>query len=170
MKKTRTFFFESNQISASGYGTIRFNKSHNENEEIISLDLMAIMEYWRQHNVYQRSRKVTSYKHDLPFDGCGKRIQSLIFLIKRNDILEPIDIHLSETQKLCFADGRHRVMLLSQAGYASIFAKVRKDESEKIIAMLGTSETDERLILASTDSQYDDPHDGMSDPSCGYGM
>ncbi|MFV8385219.1 hypothetical protein ACNO5E_14115 [Vibrio parahaemolyticus] len=107
----------------------------DEGYTIIMVSPTKIFQYWEKHNWYQRSPYVTSYKHDLPFDGCGERALSIVMAGNNNITLPAIELTLFNN-RLGFPDGRHRVMVTHCLGIPLIPAKVKKLDSSKIEALL----------------------------------
>lgn len=115
VKKTPTFDFS----------------EEDDDYTIILVSPKTLFRYWKEDNWYQRSEKVSSYNHDLPFDGCGKRIESLIRAVNKKVELPPIELTFGD-RGISFPDGRHRIMLFSAIGQGLIPAMVKKDSAEDL--------------------------------------
>lgn len=109
----------------------------SDNECIVNLDTYKIKEYWKDNDIYQRSKEVTSYKHNLPWDMDIARLRSLVNIINDGEAIFPIEVFIGHKNGLCFPDGRHRtiVSIINKIPY--IKALVKKIEAEKISAVIG---------------------------------
>lgn len=136
MRKCQPFFFKEKEIPAGGWGAIKFAKPGSACKGV-TLDLGKVVAYMREHGWYQRSPTVTSYDHDLPFNGEVSRIRSLIQRILEGADIPPVQLFVAEVGGICFPDGRHRITLLHAAGYETIQAEVPTSDWAEIESQLG---------------------------------
>lgn len=136
MRKCQPFFLKEKEIPADGWGAIRFAKPA-PGRKGLTLELSKVVAYMREHGWYQRSPTVTSYDHDLPFDGETSRIRSLIAHIEKGLDLPPVQLYVAAVGGICFPDGRHRITLLHAAGYETIQAEVPTSDWAEIESHLG---------------------------------
>lgn len=138
-------FFAAKEIPSGGWGVIKFSKPTSTRKGL-TLDLDTVVAYMREHGWYQRSPTVTSYDHDLPFDGEVSRIRSLIGHIQEGGELPPVKLYVSDVGGICFPDGRHRITLLHVAGYKTIEAEVPDEDADEIAHALGWQQSDDQTI------------------------
>lgn len=139
-------FLRMQDIQRADWGRVVFSPVE-DGRALVHLCLASVADYWRTHGIYQRSPRVTSYTHDLPFDGDPQRLRSLMELIKRGGSLPPVEVGLG-AGGLSFPDGRHRIVLLHVAGYTSIPASVAREHAADVIGLCGASAPDPRIEVA----------------------
>lgn len=140
--KNSPYFHTSAEIPAKGYGPLVVDCRHS-NKPIVHLNVAKVVS---DPDWYPRSPAVLSYQHDLPFNGDERRIRQLVELIQAKAELPPVQVFLScRRDRICYPDGRHRIMLLHAAGYASVPAEVPQGDVEVIQRLIGCERPDARI-------------------------
>ncbi|MEP8041617.1 hypothetical protein ABJY94_18485 [Vibrio parahaemolyticus] len=102
-----------------------------DGHSVVWVSPSALFRYWEQDNWYQRSKNVSSYNHELPFDGCGSRILSLVEAINKGIELPPIKLSIG-MKGICFPDGRHRIMLFTAIEQELIPALIEIEDEQAL--------------------------------------
>lgn len=170
-RSSPTPFLAAREIPAEGFGTVRFHYVEERGKILVHLDLAKVRALWSAEGIYRRSPDVTSYDHDLPFDGHAARLRSLIDVIRGRERpgdperrlgLPPVIVDLLPGG-FTFGDCRHRITLLTAAGYTSVPALVRDGAAAAVACALGAVRPDPRIEVRRFAS-FDDKLDAMCGP------
>ena len=146
-------YFRMSTIKAMKFEAVNFDVSEvPSGYELIHISLPETIKYWSDNNWYQRSHNVTSYGHDLPFDGYVKNIKSLMSAVIKGASLPPVLLsysHEGNKPGICFPDGRHRITLFSIAGLLSIPAIIKSEDVHLAQQLIVCNTQEPRVLLTN---------------------